>query len=761
VTEINLSFLNLYRFNSREWNNFPGLALAPRPARPARGRERDQLIIFLLLAGNKPYNSAEYRAATQTLTDEFYNTPGSVTFALRAAADALNAEMLERNLQNAAEKQYGIGLLVMGALRGDALYTVQCGATHIFVLNAQGAQHIHDPALSGRGLGASQSLKTHFSHLQLNPGEQLVFGLQMPPEMPAQLGAQRAANSLDVLRRRVTGMTIANINLALMQISEGDGTLTMLEIAAPAQNDPQPASVNQPEPQPEPAPTSQASPAPALTRPPLQRPSPPPAATPPPVSAPAERKPLQAAAPAPEKPKITLPEMPPAVKTARKGAQKVFGWLAEGIRLSRVAGEKISAFFNKFAPRLLPDGSGNLSGTLLLFIAIAVPLILSTLASTIYFSQGQTRQYNDLLVVAEEEAQFGMRATDPTDIRLHWERVIYWLDKAQQIQTTERDRTLRAQAQFALDGLDRITRVNLQLTADKTWSASYKITQMVANERDVYLLDSEKGKILRAAAVTGGYVLDEQFRCEPGKYNNGEVYALQHLFALPRTGNSMNASIVGVDAYGTLLYCSPNKDPIVAALLPPPGNRPFSITALTFDGSNLFILDAQNSAIWQYYGNQGAFPAPPIFFFQAQVPESIAQSVDIAANADDLYILRGDGRLIVCTLSRIDAAPTRCTDPATFTDTRPGRQSGTLIPDTRFSQIEFTSPPDALIAMLDPNGQAVYRFSPRALDLQNQYKPISGRDSVVPAGAASAFTISPSKILFVIINQKLYYAPLP
>ena len=153
------------------------------------------------------------------------------------------------------------------------------------------------------------------------------------------------------------------------------------------------------------------------------------------------------------------------------------------------------------------------------------------------------------------------------------------------------------------------------------------------------------------------------------------------------------------------------------------------------------------------------FPDLPILFFGEQVPREMNAAIDLAANGDDLFLLFQDGHVTVCTLSRYDVVPTRCTDPATFEDNRPGHQSGPQITDAVFTQMTFASPPDPSLYLLEPLTQAVYRFGPRteALILQGQFRA-AVETSFTFEGPAAAMAIGPNRSLFLSVGNQVFYA---
>jgi hypothetical protein len=235
--------------------------------------------------------------------------------------------------------------------------------------------------------------------------------------------------------------------------------------------------------------------------------------------------------------------------------------------------------------------------------------------------------------------------------------------------------------------------------------------------------------------------------------------------ALPRS-NTTGATLLAIDASGNLEYCAPEAQP-KASFLQIPDTGWKAITSISYDANNLYVLDAPGRAVWVYFGTiEIKFPEKPYFFFQAQMPGDIEKSIGLAVNGDDLYLLNQDGHMTTCTLSRLDVSPTRCNDPADYIDTRPGYESGRTLVDGKFSQIAFTSPPNPLVALLQPYTvePSIFRFSPRALELQNQLRSKPGKDDRLPKSTRiTSMAFSPNKILFIVLDtgQVFFAANIP
>jgi hypothetical protein len=271
----------------------------------------------------------------------------------------------------------------------------------------------------------------------------------------------------------------------------------------------------------------------------------------------------------------------------------------------------------------------------------------------------------------------------------------------------------------------------------------------------MYILNAGEGNVLHAVLTGRGYQLDNAFNCDPGQYSSYQVGPLVDILALPKL-NTLNAGVLGIDAHGNLLYCSPGET-AQATPLPPPDVDWRQVSAFTLDNDNLYVLDASAHAVWVYVGQQGTFVDRPLFFFGDQIPP-LEDAIDLAVNGDDLYVLHADGHLSTCSYSRNSEVPTRCVDQAEMTNPFPATQDTDIFAQAHFTQLLFSSPPDSAILLLDADGKSIFRFSPRSLELQNQLRSQPGKDDPLPAGPAKAMTVSSNHILFLAVDDQVYFA---
>lgn len=821
----------------------PGLLALTPPRKTARGREHTSLIAYLTLAGNASFSTAELRQLTHDAANIFYQSTGSLTFAMRVTANEVNSRLLERNLSSTGQGQQALGWLVLAAIRENQCTLLLSGPTHAVWVADGASRHIHDPALSGKGLGAGQSVSTYLSQVELRPQDLLVLCGIFPRDWEADLLNERPPASLDASYRKLT-FTKGDLNAVLIQAQGGHGTITLLRpetksgrsaaeqpapVTEPAQNiagqpsfqedlpagptpppDRQPVmeepvSSGSPEPQGEAEPiTSYPSPiteqqldsladfAAHLVQPsayaiPPQRES----GTPPspgeetksngtrnfpasiPRASPAgQEMPAQEtsedreeAAPAEE-----VVERPARARRKRRvldlsahagATRQMAKAMVGGIRTGRRMNERVQASVGKFIPRLLPGGTANqplsLPTYLMIIIAVVIPIVVVTMSSVVYFRLGQSIQYDELYGQALNTRAQAISETDPARQRDAWQRVLISLNKADQYRETSESQALRAEAQSNLDQLMGFIRLEFVPAFANGVGGSGQISRLAASESDLYMLDAEEGKILHATFTGRSLELDNAFDCEPGSYGGYQVGALIDILALPKV-NALNASVVGVDANGNLLYCAPDQVAQAIPLPALPNTNWGRITSIAMDSGNMYVLDAQKRAVWVFPGKDSTFIDSPIFYFGNEIPSSIDSAIDMAVSGDDLYLLHADGHLSACKFSRLTEVPTRCQDPAPRVDKNPAHLDLDVFQLAHFTQVSVTSPPNSVILLLDSESQSVFRFSPRSFELQNQFGAYTGKANPFPRKTVTAMAVSPSYVLYLAIGNQVYFA---
>ena len=807
----------------------PGLLAVIPPRKTARGRERDHFIAYLMLSGNTSLSSAELMKLTNDAAAAFYQTHGPLTSAMRKAADQINAKLLERNRSTTSHGEYALGLLVLAVIKESQCTLLLSGPTHAVWVSDGQSRHIHEPALSGKGLGASQSLTAYLSQVDLHPQDLLVLCGTFPRDWEADLLNERPPASLDASYRKLT-FTKGDLNAVLIQAQSGHGTITVLrpEVhAARHATQPKPAIVTEtPAPQqaepPQNEEPTQLNAVPVPAEIPIQEPAPPteviteekldaladfaahivqpsayaippqaesripppkeeipttssgtrgfPSSSPraKPVEEPAFVEETEVESPPSETPVETTP--PPGRARRRRirseasvaATRHVAKAMVGGIQTGRRVNERIGGFLQRFLPRLLPSSEVNQPFSLptyaLIFIAVVIPVAVVTVASIVYLRFGQSIQYDELFAQATSAKTQALSETDPIQQRDAWQRVLTHLNEADEYRETEESKQLRSEAQFQLDILLGIVRLEFVPGFPNGLGDAIQISRMAASESDLYMLDAKEGKILHARFTGKSLELDNAFNCRPDFYDGYQVGPLIDLLTLPKV-NTLNASVMGIDSAGTLLYCAPDQLPKAIPLSGLPGDIDWgNLTSVALDSDNLYVLDAPSRAVWVFPGKDTTFLDTPYFFFGNEIPPNIDSAIDLAVVGDDLYMLHADGHLSTCTFSRISGVQTRCQDPAPRVDEYPAHRDLDIFGMANFTQMTMTSPPNLVILLLDSASQSVFRFTPRSFQFQNRVTGFAGEANPFQSGPARAMAVSPNYVLYLAIGDQVYFA---
>ena len=246
MTTFDLNILPIHRINGQDLPDLPGLLAVTAPRKAARGREKDNLIIYLMLSGNATFSTAELNQLNNNAANLFYQSSGSLTSAMRKAAENINSVLLERNLSTTGRGQYAFGLLVLAVIRENQCTLSLSGPTHAVWVTEGQSRHIHDAALSGKGLGSSQSIQTYLSQVELHTNDLLALCGKFPKDWEADLLGERPPASLDASYRKLT-FTKGDLNAALIQPQNGHGMITVLraEVSTARHSQPIPAPVAQ------------------------------------------------------------------------------------------------------------------------------------------------------------------------------------------------------------------------------------------------------------------------------------------------------------------------------------------------------------------------------------------------------------------------------------------------------------------------------------------------------------------------------------
>ena len=798
--QLDFILLPIVRQPEHDQGLIPGLLVAELPRRPARGRSDDQLFLRLTLGGNAMMEPQDQTRLLEKAAQTYYKSSGAVTGAMRKMITLLNQEILSRNLHNAGRGLQTIGYLTAGVLKPDTLYMAQSGPTHAFLATGQGGEHYYDPQLSGRGLGLARTTQVRFMQITPQAGDLILLSTQPSPAWTTDFLQSRRQIGLEALRRDLIGQIEIDPFALLIQARPGSGRLRTARPKPVALVQEQPAgpdddeeldeltgqapaaAAKPPKNQPQESSAGAAAASPAEKKPDessgvqptveagaaaglaisaaaasSRRSAPVPVEQVPPPETPAQAGPPQDAPPA--SPQETAPDktapkerrLPRPDWNLSQGLSAFVRWLD---RTFNSIGQALRTSVQRASPQ---DSAANISTSVLAFMAVAIPLVVVAIAWTVYTQRGQESIYTDYLNQAAVIASQAEGETDADTLRQIYSEALAALDRAEQDQVSDQSTALRSQIQGAYDNLEWIERLDFQPAIVGGLESGLVISRIVVMDDEMFLLDASGGRVIHAEATAQGYEVDPGFLCGPGLQNG----PLVDIVPLPRSNLDPSLSedgeapkLLGIDANGNLLYCRSDGPPMARAL-PTPDSNWGRVEAMRYDSGTLYVLDPGTNAVWYYPGDGGLFNERPGFFFDETVP-NLRNVIDIVVDRGDLYLLHENSEVGICVYSSLETAPTRCDDPANFTDPRPDRGVGPAIEGASFTQTQFSSPPEPSIYLLDPIARAVYHFSVR-LTLQRQYRA----RTPLPEGDATAFVVGPNRRLFLALGDRLYVAQLP
>lgn len=792
--DIHLLPINLIA--GKEQPDLPGFWVTRAPKRCDRSRAKDIVIMHCAFNGDAPINEQIIVPLLDKMSALYYQTHGSTTAAMRKVCEELNNELLKKNLEWKIGGSHAIGLFTLMIQKDTQLFLAQSGPTHTYHLNRSEVTEYFQAEQAGQGLGLSRTFKLVFSQFNLQPNDMLLILPKPDKRLQSKHLQGSSQTSIEQLRKRVLSLPDEHLDAAILVFKNGTGKIERIKtesayvpsveeaIRPPVETQPHPMIQAQPETIP--PVVSQPVQAEAIPQSPEVQPVQQTSQTPPAESLPDQqqmRKASLAAHSEPIQPSIfnreiktngngtsqSVQEPMPMQRSRTLREHKDVLPQAEDIKSALAAvyfkGKKVKAWLDeKLGPmiaRLLPeklDENDTLTPTRLLMIAISVPVLIAIIASTIYFQIGEREQGQLYLMAAQNYATQAAAASDVTLLRDTLEQSLFWLNKSEDYRVTEASTALRTQIQSKLDQLDNIYHLPMQPAILNGLPANVNITEIIPNTNDTYLLDRTQGRVIRLFLTGQGFELDSTFNCGPGISGSVMINKLVDIVAVP-PNNPFNATVMGIDDTGNLLYCIPGKTPI-SQTLTQPDNGWGNISAITMNLGNLYILDTANNAVWLYYGDNFNYTDQARFFFDKVVPD-IRDVVDIAMNVDDLYLLHNTGGMTTCTFRAYSQAETKCNDPALYGDIRPGKPAELAnFGEAKFTETLTTQAPDASLYMLDENKPAIYHFSLR-LNLQRILIPNVIEGYPEPKQPLSAFGITTNRLLLLAYGNQLFYTQVP
>ncbi len=631
----------------------PGARVQVAPKRAHRSREQDTLFILVTPAGQRNAKAEFYEQLAKKATETFFSSRLGVTGALREAASALNTQIQQLNLRQAADYRAGALLLVK---RGEDVYVMRAGTT-LCVVYHDGAYETFplDPdMLNMLPLGSRSEPMVEFTHFSLNANDIFVLGDAGVAALSDTI-LQEAASQSDIeavldrlepaVERQAFAMVIQFIDpdapsLPTVGTAAASQEASLVEVAAPGVRSDYP-TVNE---EALAAPTVSLDSTEMLETASLQSVDEMPLAEAQAVGSDQATRHDQATG-------DTVPEE----KSPRDLSRSVgLGCL---LLLTNIL-HSISHGINAVLDRLLPEPEGGKNQPLVpmnivALMAVIIPALVVVVVVGVFISSRDTTAYEELraeALNAHEEALQVEEATGATaqEKRNYWIGVRYWAEKARQENDSEEMRDLILEAQNHIDFYDRVTRVSVTQMREFGENADLRGPILSPGGLDLYTLDRNRSQIYRdrldGRGVSMVEVGQEPIVQRARPINEYLVQNIIDIAWITNGGAATRNALIALDDAGLLIsYHGTFGLDAIQLQLPVDWSRPEAIAVW---GRNFYVLDAGSDQIWRYVPESSFYQNPPEEYFSGNNRPELGAAVDFGIDEDGLvYILFNDGTI--------------------------------------------------------------------------------------------------------------------
>ncbi len=807
--------------NNEEYSNLTGYFVGNVHRKANRTRVEDVLVIrFTPFKKLSEEEAAIINQMVNKTGDKYYKTKGPITTAAKLASEYFNNELSQSNIKNSGQPPI-LGSFHLVVLNKDDVYFLQAGGSTSYHLTRTLVEKFEDKQHGVEGIGVGKSIKIRFFHSKINESDRIILSNKTPDSWTREALLDDQKLSISQLRRSLIQLSPNAFEAVIMQFRSGNGNVHQLKLDSSefssAENlDEISLSADQlptarvaealdesdkfSEKQPSVPIQTQAEPFQDVSKEDssddlaevfddanqekfgieqtsgqdqtvdfeVNKKSPEELKTETSKQQPIEGIYLSGEVldpspkPQPQKSKKRdARKKSPAFAIFLLRIRKFFHHLSAQNRnlknkvtknLSKILGPSTSTKFEK--------DPNSLSSLSMLMIAILVAVFVSAIGITVYMQSGVGSQQSGLIANANLLISEAFDEPDANNQILLYQEALRLVTESESYGKTESTTEIRNFIQAQLDDLQDVTRINIQPTIFGGLDKRIQIHRMATSMNgDVYALDSGTGRVIRMIATRPDYVIDTSFVCGSGKYGEVIVDSLVDIEPV-NYPNKLNTTLMGIDARGNLLMCKPGSDPIAIELKRSDTNWG-EIKALSFNGYSLYVLDSGDKTrdIYRYSSNEYAFDKDPESLFSGNIPENLANSLDISVNQEELFLLHANGELTRCNLDQFT-----CENNIGYGLIIDGkvRENLSILPGSEISQVSVTLPPDPSIYFLDTNNRAIYHFS-MALNLQQQIKPNPGSQgaNLDETSKLTAFAVNPNGIIHFAYGNLIYFGFLP
>jgi hypothetical protein len=672
-----------------------------RPILPIKSRGKGQLHILVELSGDTFGREEICQDLTSAIADEYFGTPGTITYGLRQALLLANAQLLRYNARTVTEHRVGGAACVV--LRDGDVYIAQAGWPMVYLVQRERVQAFPDTTLDVEDssvLGERQIAEVRLFHANAQPGDTILL---VDGPMARQLGSTRIGQIIsgNIERALLNLETLAppeDCTALVIQIGAGARAQgereqwTFTPVERPAAREAAPSGGSRPavergrtqepglQPEQRPDRAVQERAVPERSRPVEAAQGRPPSDWAEPEQAIAEEpSPTYASPPWPSvdlasddqastaSPRRstggTAAYRPPPASRVTPGVEPEGPGVGERVRaLLGAAGQGLRTLGVRMLPdRPLPTAAerrraaarkqqreGRQGSKVGIILALAIPLIALLIVGgySAYRDWSSRTQFEAKLDAVQLERDVALsNAGNPPQARRNWEQVIVLAHEAAEMQPENADiQSMLAQAASAIDRIDGVTRLASPTKLYEYTAPDSKPSRIIVAGLDVYVLDRGAGQVYHHALNEVSSALrnpdDSQVLMrETQPIDDHTLGMLVDIAWRKDGGDAQHGTLLVLDRNGLLVEFDPSWEQNQLQVLGGKDVWRDPVTLATFD-RNLYLLDPVANQIFKYPDKQ--FDSAPLTWMQAEGDLSSAFDLGIDGS---IYVVHDSGKI--------------------------------------------------------------------------------------------------------------------
>jgi hypothetical protein len=709
---------------------------------PIKSRGKGQLHVLVELSGEKFGREEMCQDLVNAITEEYFHTPGTITYGLRQAVLLANTQLVRANARVTSEHR--VGGVACVVLRDGEIFVAQAGWPMVYLVHQERVEAYPDTPLDIEDtsmLGQRQTTEVRLFRAHVQPGDMV---LMVDGPMARQLGTTRIGQILSgsVSRAMSNLETLAppeDCTAMVIQIGSPEAqpraqkeqwAFMPIERPSPLEEEPTRVAATPIRPraeQPRAPSTVQVAP-----RPKQRRTTPPTQTTHKPEQFRTPQTPTREAEPVTTRMSAAREPPPPrrqASPTIGQRTRTLWATIAQG---ARTLGERMlpdkaprSASHRRRRTTRTQRTRGQAVGqpNLGIAAALAIPVLALIIvgAYMTYRNWSNQSQFDAKLDEAKLKRDVALGSSEsPTVARDYWREVIALASDANAIQPDDPDvLQLLEQAATEIDRIDGVTRLGQAFKLyDYTTPGSAPARTIVAG-LDVYVLDRGTGRVYHHALNEQRNAIrdpeaDQVLIQEAQPIEGQTVGVLVDIAWMKDGGERQAGALLILDRNGLMIEYDPSWEQLHIESLGGKDVWRNPVALKTFD-SNLYILDNMANQVFKYPEQQ--FSAAPVHWIQGEV--DTASAIDIGIDGS-IYLLHNNGRI----------AQFYAGESVPFTITRtptPLVSANALYMDTpEVAQYVYVADASEMrIVQLDREGVFVRQLRPLA-ELETSFRQLNG-----------------------------------